>query len=79
MILVFSSNANNSAEIKKELALASRHNLTVIPVRIEDVAPSGAFDYELAPRQWIDLFGDWEESIAELLAHISAVLPERRS
>jgi TIR domain len=39
MVLVFTANANNSNEIKKELALASQHNLIVIPVRIEDVTP----------------------------------------
>ena len=75
MILVFSSNADNSNEIKKEVAVASQNNLTVIPVRIEDVAPSEAFIYELATRQWIDVFGDWERSMRTLLQHIAAVMP----
>jgi hypothetical protein len=64
MVLVFTAHANNSNEIKKELALASQNNLIVIPVRIEDVAPNDAFAYELATRRWIDLFDDWEASIA---------------
>jgi len=34
MVLVFSTNANNSEEIKKEIALASQHRVTVIPVRV---------------------------------------------
>jgi hypothetical protein len=33
MLLVFTSNANNSDEIKKELVLAGRHHVTVVPVR----------------------------------------------
>ena len=37
MVLVFSDNANNSTEIKKELALASQHKVPVIPARVEDV------------------------------------------
>ena len=38
MVLVFSANANNSSEIKKEVALwPSQSQLTVIPIRIEDV------------------------------------------
>ena len=66
MVLVFTANANNSNEIKKELALASQNNLIVIPVRIEDVPPNEAFAYEFATRQWIDAFDDWENSIARL-------------
>jgi hypothetical protein len=74
MVLVFTANANNSNEIKKELALASQNNLVVIPVRIEDVAPNEAFAYEFATRQWIDLFEDWEKSMAELVELIAAIL-----
>ena len=70
MLLVFSSNANNSEEIKKELVLAGRHRITVMPVRIEDVAPSDAFAYELATRQWVDLFRDWESEIEGLSLQI---------
>ncbi len=73
MLLVFTSNANNSDEIKKELVLAGRHRVTVVPVRVEDVVPNDAFTYELATRQWIDLFKDWErqiELLADRLGHI---------
>ena len=63
MVMVFSTNANNSDEIKKELALASQSRLMVIPVRAEDVLPSEDFTYELATRQWIDLFDNWERAI----------------
>ena len=52
MVLIFSANANDSAEVKKELVLASQHKLAVIPVRIEDVVPGEAFAYELSTRQW---------------------------
>ena len=76
MVLVFTANANNSNEIKKELALASQNNLIVIPVRIEDVAPNEAFAYEFATRQWIDLFEDWEKSISELVELIASILDE---
>jgi S1-C subfamily serine protease len=79
MVLVFTANANNSNEIKKELALASQNNLIVIPVRIEDVTPNEAFAYEFATRQWIDLFGDWENSIAHLVEMIAAVIEDHPS
>jgi hypothetical protein len=79
MVLVFTDNANNSAEIKKELALASHHNLTVIPARVEDVVPSEAFAYELATRQWIDLFENWEEEIERLTNWIAQFVPPATS
>ena len=73
MVLVFTGNANNSDEIKKEIALASQHHLAVIPLRVEDVLPSDAFRYELSTRQWIDAFDDWDRAMARLAEQISAI------
>ena len=74
MVLVFTSNANNSEEIKKEVVLAGRHHVTVVPVRAEDVLPGDAFAYEFATRQWIDLFQDWERQVEQLAAQIDQIL-----
>jgi hypothetical protein len=79
MLLVFSSNANNSNEIKKEIVLAGQHHVTVVPVRVEDVAPNDALAYEFATRQWIDLFKDWEKEIERLAEQISAILRSKWS
>jgi len=73
MVLVFSGNANNSEEIKKELVLAGQSRLVVIPVRVEDVAPDEAFAYEFATRQWIDVFQNWEQAIERVTRQIEAV------
>jgi TPR repeat protein len=70
MVLVFSGNSQNSDEVKKEIVLAGQCKLSVIPVRVEDVTPDGAFAYELATRQWVDLFDDWERSIQRLVEQI---------
>jgi hypothetical protein len=63
MVLVFSRNANNSEEIKRELALASAKRLFVLPVRIEAAEPTKGFKYQLANRQYIDLFEDREKNM----------------
>jgi len=76
MVLVFSNNANNSQEIKKEIALASQYLIPVIPVRIEDVLPQGGYQYELANRQWIDLFQDWEGSIDRIVQRVNRTAPD---
>nr|MEA2799296.1 hypothetical protein [Phenylobacterium sp.] len=72
MLLVFTSNSNNSEEMNKELALASQSKLIVVPLRIEDVTPNDAFAYEFATRQWIDFFADWEFAIEQLAQRISS-------
>lgn len=73
MVFVFSGNSNNSDEVKKEIAIASQNKLIVIPVRIEDVVPEEAFQYELATRQWIDMFDNWEQSIDRLVSQINSI------
>jgi formylglycine-generating enzyme required for sulfatase activity len=78
MVLVFSENANNSDEIKKEIALASQRRITVVPVRIEDVTPSKAFRYELATRNWIDLFPNWAEGLGRLSERLATILDAPR-
>jgi hypothetical protein len=45
----------------------------VIPVRIEDVVPDEGFAYELAIRQWIDLFADWEGALQRLARQLEGI------
>ncbi len=73
MVLVFSDRANNSDEIKKEMSLVSRFHIPMLALRIEDVEPGDAFAYELATRQWIDLFEDWDKSIDALVNRVGAL------
>jgi TIR domain-containing protein/BON domain-containing protein len=54
MVLVFSSNANQSANIKREVDRAVTKGVTIIPLRIEDVAPSRALEYYISPIHWLD-------------------------
>lgn len=70
VVLVFSDAANTSSEIKKELSLASRYDVPVIALRLDDVEPSDAFAYELSTRQWINAFEDWDNAINTLVDRI---------
>lgn len=54
MVLVFSSNANESPNIKREVDRAVTKGVTIIPLRIEDVAPSRALEYYISPIHWLD-------------------------
>jgi TIR domain len=63
MVLVVSGAANDSQEIRKELALASTQRLFVLPVRIENFEPTKGLKYQLATRQRIDLFEDRDKNM----------------
>jgi hypothetical protein len=72
VVLVFSSRANTSPEIAKELSLASKKIL--IPARIEDVLPQGSFQYQLSNRQFVDLFDDFDRRLDDLALRIKNVV-----
>ena len=65
-VLLFSSSAAQSSDIAKELAAAVFEKKLIVPVRLEDIAPSGAFLYELASRNWINAYENTETRLAEL-------------
>jgi TIR domain len=68
VVLAFSANANGSPEVSKELSLASAFKVTVIPVRMTEALPQGAFLYELSTRQWIDAFKKWDSALELLVS-----------
>jgi hypothetical protein len=73
-VLLFSKVASESDDISKELAAATFSKKLVIPVRIENIRPSGAFLYELASRNWFDAFENTEarfEILADQLAALA--------
>jgi TIR domain/Jacalin-like lectin domain len=56
MVLIFSSNANMSPQIHRELERAVSNGLTLIPFRIEDTLPTAAMQYYLSAIHWLDAY-----------------------
>ncbi|MBV8211912.1 MAG: toll/interleukin-1 receptor domain-containing protein, partial [Verrucomicrobia bacterium] len=54
MVLVFSENANTSAHVRREVAHACDHEITVIPMRIVDATPKEGLKYYLDELHWLD-------------------------
>ena len=73
MVLVFSNAANNSQDVTREIALASEHKILILPVRIEDVRPTKALRYQLATRQYIDLYDDREQKMKSIIQALCKV------
>ena len=67
LIFLFSDDSARSGEIRKELSIAASINIPVYPLRLTPVVPTGALRYELATRQWIDLFPDRERGLRKLV------------
>lgn len=75
MVLIFSSSANDSAQIKREVNEAIERELPVIPFRIENVKPSGSLGYYLDVTHWLDaLSPPLEQHLQKLAEDVNLLL-----
>jgi TIR domain len=74
IVFLFSEFSSKSQEIRKELSIGGSINVPVFPLRLSPIAPSGALRYELAIRQWIDIFPDRQDALARLAKSIKQTL-----
>ena len=56
MVLVLSPYANRSEHAPREVALAAKRGIPIIPFRVENVDPSEALAYYLSNVHWLDAF-----------------------
>jgi hypothetical protein len=83
MIIIFSTHANQSPHMAREVEVADNRRVPILPVRVEDIAPAGDMEYFLSNRQWYDLHGatverkvtGLPEVISSLLADASGAAP----
>jgi len=54
MVLIFSSHADASSQVRREVQRAFERGLTVMPFRIEDVSPSASLEYYIGSVHWLD-------------------------
>jgi TIR domain len=54
MVMVFSSRANDSKHIKREVERAVNRGVVIIPFRIEEVVPSASLEYFIGNVHWLD-------------------------
>ena len=74
-VLVFSSNANASPQIKREVERAINRGIPVVPFRIENVLPTKSLEYFLSTPHWLDAFSPpLEQHLNYLATVVSSVL-----
>ena len=77
MVLVLSSHANCSKHISREVEMAVRRGLTVIPFRIEDVKPTGSLEYWISEAHWLDaITPEMERGLKKLVTWVKPHMSE---
>ena len=76
MVLVFSSNANLSDHIPKEVERAVSNGVAILPFRIQNVAPGKSLDYFIGSVHWLDAMTlPMEKHLDDLAATVQKLLP----
>src|SRR4051794_8601839 len=80
MVLVFSGNANKSPQIKREVERAVNKDVTVVPLRIENVQMSKSLEYFISTPHWLDaLTPPLEKHLQELADTVAMLLARPRT
>ena len=74
MVVLFSKNFNNSAQVEREIELASDMNLSILTFRLCDDAFRGAKKYYLQNLNWIDAFPNPERAFGALHRNVASLL-----
>lgn len=79
MVVVYSSNANESNHVVAEIDRAYNKRIPIIPYRIEDVPLSSDLEYYLSTSQWLDAFdGQTKQHLQRLVETVRLLLKENR-
>lgn len=68
MVLVFTTNANESGQIRREIERAVNRGVAILPIRIEDILPARALEYFIGNVHWLDALTPPLESHLQNLA-----------
>ncbi len=75
MVLIFSGHANASPQITREVERAVNKRMPIIPVRIENVAPTRSLEYFISTSHWLDaLTPPLEEHLKKLSVSVKSLL-----
>jgi hypothetical protein len=75
MVLIFSSNANESQQVRREVERAVNSGLTIMPVRVDPSEPVRSLAYFIAGVHWLDaMTPPLEQHLQRLANSINALL-----
>ena len=76
MVLVFSSNANESRQIRREVERAENRGVPVVPLRIENVEPTKSLAFYMGSVHWLDALTPPLEQHIHRLAEVVQALKQ---
>ncbi|HEV3164493.1 MAG TPA: ATP-binding cassette domain-containing protein [Isosphaeraceae bacterium] len=80
LLVVFSSHANASRQVMREVERAAHYGVAILPFRVEDVTPQGEMEYYLSALHWLDAMSPpLERHIEALVIHIRGELAAQQS
>ena len=75
MVLIYSSHANGSQQVVREVERAVNKRVPIVPVRTEDTPPSKNLEYYISASHWLDaLDGPIERHLPRLVAMVDTLL-----
>jgi hypothetical protein len=75
LILIFSASANESPQIRREVERAVSKGIPIIPLRIQDIAPTRSLEYFIGTVHWLDaLTPPLETHLRRLVETVKALL-----
>ena len=75
MVLIFSSSANDSRQVHREIERAVSKGVPIIPLRIEEVLPTKSMEYFLGAIHWLGaLTPPFEKHLQQLAEAVRALL-----
>jgi len=74
MVLIFSSSANASMQIEREVERAVHKGINIIPLRIENTTPTKTLEYFISAPHWLDALSvPLEQHIGKLAVSVQAL------
>jgi len=78
LVVIFSSSANKSPHVTRELTHAVNKGRIIIPFRIEDVTPSKSMEYLIGVPHWLDAVSPpMEQHIDRLVGTVEHIIGKR--
>jgi adenylate cyclase len=74
-VVIFSSNANSSPHVRREVERAVSSDRSIVPFRVENILPTGAMEYCLGGTHWFDaLTTPLDPHVANLVTTVRRLL-----
>lgn len=79
MVLVFSTHANESPQIPREVERAVNYGVVILPFKVEDIIPSSALEFFIGDVHWLDAMNPpLEEHLQRLTGIVKSLLAQMK-